>query len=393
MIIKNRYLRPVITSDLKDKMVFIGGPRQVGKTTLAQYIGAKDYKKYSYLNWDNRQDRKNILSEKFEAESSLIIFDEIHKYKRWKNYIKGEFDKHKDKFHILVTGSARLNLYRKGGDSLMGRYYYYRLHPFSVAEILEVNNDLKILKKLNFPETNKNISKIFTDLFMFGGFPEPFLKKDKKTLRRFHNERLDRLVKEDIRDIEALRDLSSLQILVDILPDKVGSILSLNSLREDLQVTHKTISFWMDVLEKFYYHFRIYPFATTKIKSLRKQPKMYLWDWSQIEDEGAKLENMVASHLLKMVHFLHDSEGYKTELHFLRDTQGRETDFLITINKKPWLAIEVKLSDRNVSKHLKYFTKKLNIPFVYQVVKESNIDFWQNDIRVISAEKFLSGLI
>jgi len=393
MIIKNRYLRPVITSDLKDKMVFIGGPRQVGKTTLAQYIGAKDYKKYAYLNWDNRQDRKNILSEKFEAESSLIIFDEIHKYKRWKNYIKGEFDKHKDKFHILVTGSARLNLYRKGGDSLMGRYHYYRLHPFSVAEILWVNNDLKILKKLNFPKTNKNISKIFTDLFMFGGFPEPFLKKDKKTLRRFHNERLDRLVKEDIRDIEALRDLSSLQILVDILPDKVGSILSLNSLREDLQVTHKTISFWMDILEKFYYHFRIYPFATTKIKSLHKQPKMYLWDWSQIEDEGAKLENMVASHLLKMVHFLHDSEGYKTELHFLRDAQGRETDFLITINKKPWLAIEVKLSDKKVSKHLKYFTKKLNIPFVYQVVKESNIDFWQNNIRVISAEKFLAGLI
>ncbi|MCD6441935.1 ATP-binding protein [bacterium] len=393
MIIKNRYLRLVITSDLKDKMVFIGGPRQVGKTTLAQYIGAKDYKKYSYLNWDNRQDRKNILSEKFEAESSLIIFDEIHKYKRWKNYIKGEFDKHKDKFHILVTGSARLNLYRKGGDSLMGRYHYYRLHPFSVAEVLQINNNLKILKKLNFPETNKNISKVFTDLFMFGGFPEPFLKKDKKTLRRFHNERLDRLVKEDIRDIEALRDLSALQILVDILPDKVSSVLSLNSLREDLQITHKTISFWMDILEKFYYHFRIYPFTTTKIKSLRKQPKMYLWDWSQIENEGAKLENMVASHLLKMVHFLHDSEGYKAELHFLHDAQGRETDFLITINKKPWLAIEVKLSDKKVSKHLKYFVKKINIPFAYQVIKETNIDFWQNNIRIISAEKFLAGLI
>jgi len=393
MIIKNRYLRSVITSDLKDKMVFIGGPRQVGKTTLAQYIGAKDYKKYTYLNWDNRQDRKNILSEKFEAESSLIIFDEIHKYKRWKNYIKGEFDKHKDKFHILVTGSARLNLYRKGGDSLMGRYHYYRLHPFSVAEILQINNNLKILKKLNFPETNKNISKVFTDLFIFGGFPEPFLKKNKKTLRRFHNERLDRLVKEDIRDIEALRDLSALQILVDILPDKVSSVLSLNSLREDLQITHKTISFWMDILEKFYYHFRIYPFTTTKIKSLRKQPKMYLWDWSQIEDEGAKLENMVASHLLKMVHFLHDSEGYKAELHFLRDAQGRETDFLITINKKPWLAIEVKLSDKKVSKHLKYFVKKINIPFAYQVIKETNIDFWQNNIRIISAEKFLAGLI
>ena len=393
MVIKNRYLRPVITSDLKNKMVFIGGPRQVGKTTLAQYIGDKDYKKYTYLNWDNRQDRKNILSEKFEAESSLIIFDEIHKYKRWKNYIKGEFDKHKNKFHILVTGSARLDLYRKGGDSLMGRYHYYKLHPFSVAEVLQINNNLKFFKKLKFPETNKNISKVFTDLFTFGGFPEPFLKKNKKTLRRFHNERLDRLIKEDIRDIEALRDLSSLQILVDILPDKVSSILSLNSLREDLQVTHKTISFWMDILENFYYHFRIYPFATTKIKSLRKQPKMYLWDWSQIEDEGAKLENMVASHLLKMVHFLYDSEGYKAELHYLRDTERRETDFLITINKRPWLAIEVKLSDKKVSKHLKYFAEKLDIPFVYQVIKEPNIDFWQNNIRVISAEKFLAGLI
>jgi len=393
MIIKNRYLRPVITSDLKNKMVFIGGPRQVGKTTLAQYIGTNDYKKYTYLNWDNRQDRKNILSGKFEAESSLIIFDEIHKYKQWKNYIKGEFDKHKDKFHILVTGSARLDLYRRGGDSLMGRYHHYRLHPFSVAEVLQINNNLKIFKKLNFPKINKNISKVFTDLFAFGGFPEPFLKKEKKTLRRFHNERLDRLVKEDIRDIEALRDLSALQILVDILPDKVGSMLSLNSIREDLQVTHKTISFWMDILEKFYYHFRIYPFATTKIKSLHKQPKMYLWDWSQIENEGARLENMVASHLLKIVHFLHDSEGHKAELQFLRDTEGRETDFIITINKKPWLAVETKLSDKKISKHLKYFAEKIDIPFLYQITKESNVDFWQDNIRVISAEKFLGGLI
>jgi len=393
MIIKNRYLHPAITSDLKNKMVFIGGPRQVGKTTLAQYIGDNDYKKYTYLNWDNREDRKNILSGKFEAESSLIIFDEIHKYRRWKNYIKGEFDKYKDRFHILVTGSARLNLYRKGGDSLMGRYHYYRLHPFSVAEVLQTKNNLKIFKKLNFPETNKNISKIFTDLFTFGGFPEPFLKKNNRTLRRFHNERLDRLVREDIRDIESIRDLSALQILVDILPDKVGSILSLNSLREDLQVTHKTISFWMDILEKFYYHFRIYPFASTKIKSLRKQPKMYLWDWSQIENEGIRLENMVASHLLKMAHFLYDSGGYKIELNFLRDIEGRETDFLITINEKPWLAVETKLSNKKISKHLKYFTEKLNIPFVYQVTKEPNVDFWQNNIRVIGAGKFLSGLI
>ncbi|MFH0755508.1 MAG: AAA family ATPase [bacterium] len=390
---KNRYLYSPIISDLKNKMVFIGGPRQIGKTTLAKYIGEKNYKQYTYLNWDNNEDRKIILQRKFDAKSTLIVFDEIHKYKQWKNYIKGEFDKYKEKFNILVTGSARLDLYRKGGDSLMGRYHYYRLHPFSLTEILEIKPKIKILKKLIFPDIKKNITKTFIDLFNFGGFPEPFIKKNQKTLRRFHNERLDRLVKEDIRDLEQMRDLSTLQILVEILPEKVGSLLSLNALREDLQVAHKTISLWMDILEKFYYHFRIYPFSMKTIKSLRKEPKMYLWDWSQIQNESAKFENIIASHLLKMSHFLYDTEGYKVELSFLRDIEGREVDFLITVNKKPWMAIEVKLSDEQASKHLKYFIKKLNIPFSYQVVKQSGIDFWQNNIRTISADKFLSGLV
>lgn len=374
-------------------MVFIGGPRQVGKTTLALYVGNQNHKKYTYLNWDNYGDRKIILQRKFEAESTLIIFDEIHKYKQWKNYIKGEFDKYKEKFHILVTGSARLDLYRKGGDSLVGRYYYYRLHPFSLAEALQIKPNLKILKELNFPEKKKDITETFEDLFIFGGFPEPFIKKDHKTLRRFHNERLDRLIKEDIRDIEQVRDLSALQILVEILSDKVGSLLSLNSLREDLQVSHKTVSLWMDILEKFYYHFRIYPFLFKTIRSLRKEPKMYLWDWSQIEDESIKLENMIASHLLKMSHFLQDAEGYKVGLHFLRDIEGREVDFLVTVNKKPWMAIEIKLSDKQPSKHLKYFVKKLKIPFAYQIVRPSKIDFYQDNIRIISVDKFLSGLV
>jgi predicted AAA+ superfamily ATPase len=390
---KNRYLHSSIVSDLKNKMVFIGGPRQVGKTTLAQYIGANNYKNYTYLNWDNREDQKIILQKKFDAESTLIIFDEIHKYKQWKNYIKGEFDKYKKKFHILVTGSARLDLYRKGGDSLMGRYHYYRLHPFSLTEILQIKPSIKILKELTFYDNKKISAKIFDDLFFFGGFPEPFIGKNQKTLRRFHNERLDRLIKEDIRDVEQVRDLSALQILVEILPEKVGSLLSLNSLREDLQVAHKTISLWMDILERFYYHFRIYPFSIKTIKSLRKEPKIYLWDWSQIQNKGSKLENMIASHLLKMSHFLRDAEGYKVELYFLRDIEGREVDFLIAVNKNPWFAVEVKTLDSQPSKHLKYFVKKLNIPFAYQIIKESKIDFWQDNIRTISADKFLSGLI
>jgi len=392
-MIKDRYLHSVIIPDLKNKMVFIGGPRQVGKTTLAKLIARKSYKKFTYLNWDNREDRKTILNAKFEASSTLLIFDELHKYKEWKNYIKGEFDKYKDKFHIIVTGSARLDLYRRGGDSLMGRYHYYRLHPFSLREIIKLNPNIQILKELNFSYTNKNIANQFKQLFVFGGFPEPFLKKDYKTLRRFHNERLDRLIQGDIRDVETVRDLSSLQILVEILPEKIGSLFSLNSLREDLEVTHKTISLWVDILEKFYYHFRIYPFASSTIKSLRKEPKLYLWDWSQVENKANKLENIIASHLLKMAHFLYDAQGYKAELYFLRDAEAREVDFLITINKKPWFAVEVKLSNIKPSKHLRYFIKKLKIPYAYQVIKKSNIDFLQDNIRVISADKFLTGLI
>jgi uncharacterized protein len=266
-MITDRYLHRIVAADLKEKMVFIGGPRQIGKTTLARIIGESEYKTFAYLNWDNREDRKAILNGMFRADAGLVIFDEIHKYKRWKNYIKGEFDTYKDIFHMLVTGSARLDLYRKGGDSLMGRYHYYRLHPFSVAEATGIKPTIAIFKELVFPKPvkgHKTPSAIFTDLITFGGFPEPFLKKDLKTLRRFQNERLDRLIKEDIRDIESIRDVSALQVLGELLPAKIGSLLSINALREDLQVNHKTMSIWMDILERFYYHFRLYPYRASE---------------------------------------------------------------------------------------------------------------------------------
>lgn len=392
---KKRYLQDDIVRDLEDKMVFIGGPRQVGKTTLARLVGNGNYKKYAYLNWDNRTDRKTILSEEFPADAGLLIFDEIHKYKKWKNYIKGEYDKHKERFDIIVTGSARLDLYRRGEDSLMGRYHYLRLHPFSLSEVIGKKRDIDVFKELVFtddPKGNK-ARKIFDELFIFGGFPEPFLKKDMRTLRRFHMERLERLVKEDIRDLESVRDISAIQILVELLPPKVGSLLSLNSMTEDLQVTYKTVAHWMDILEKFYYHYRIYPYNARTIRSLKKEPKMYLWDWSQISDEAARFENIIASHLLKTVHYLTDIEGYKAELFFLRDIESRETDFLVTIDRKPWFSVEVKLSSLEISKPLKYFSDKLKIPFNYQVVKKEGIDYQYENIRVISADKFLSALI
>jgi len=391
-MLKKRYLQDKIIDDLDRKMVFIGGPRQVGKTTTASLIGKEKYKNFSYLNWDNAEDRKKINEGQFDPQAGLIIFDEIHKYKKWKNYVKGQYDKYKDRFSILVTGSARLDLYRKGGDSLMGRYYFFRLHPFSLAELLGQKNNIEPFKELIFGKKINSLSK-FLQLKEFGGFPEPLFGKGAEILRRWHNQRMDRLIKEDIRDVEVVRDLSALQILVDILPQKVGSLLSLNSLREDLGVAHATITLWMDILEKFYYHFRIYPYSAKTIKSLRKEAKMYLWDWSQVQDSGARLENIVASHLLKFSHYLFDAHGYRAELFYLRDIEQREVDFLITVDKKPWFAVEVKSSDQKLSKNLLYYKQKLNIPFSYQLVETRDVDFIQDNIRIMSVDKFLSGLV
>jgi len=218
------------------------------------------------------------------------------------------------------------------------------------------------------------------------------LEKDAVVLRRFHNERIDRLVKEDIRDLEPVKDISALEVLAEVLPSKAGSLFSLNALREDFGVAHKTISQWVEIFERFYYIFRIYPFAATTFKSLRKEPKIYLWDWSQLNNSAVKLENIVASHLLKMVHFLRDVYGHRAELFFLRDREGREVDFLIAVDKKPWFAAEVKSGNKRDLKNLNYFSDRLNIPFLYKIIEEPDVDYIKGRIRIMSADKFLSGL-
>lgn len=290
-----------------------------------------------------------------------------------------------------MTGSARLDLYRRGSDSLQGRYHYYRLHPFTLAEIEGISNKLTIQAKL--PEGKSYCQEAVDRLDTFGGFPEPFMKQSKRHLRRWHNEKLDRMVREDILDVQAIRDIGNMKLLSDILPSKVGSLLSLNTIREDLGVSFRAVAHWMDILEAFYYHFRIYPFSAKKIRSLRKEPKLYLWDWSEVEDEAARFENLIASHLLKLVHFITDYEGYKSELYFLRDVDKREVDFLVAIGGKPWFAVEVKLNDTSLSPHLLYFKERLSVPYVYQVVKTAAVDRIEKGARILSAGKFLSGLL
>lgn len=391
-MLRKRYLTSYVVEDLKSKMVFISGPRQVGKTTLSLELLTSYYKESAYYNWDFKDDRKIIVSSQWPTDAKLIILDEIHKYTKWKTLIKGAYDKFHKEHKFLVTGSARLNVYRKGGDSLQGRYHHYRLHPFTYAEFCQLKlQPLEVFSELHFEDLDAK--EELEALYRFGGFPEPLVVQNTRQLRRWHKEKLERLFREDIRDMESIRDLSSMELLRNILPDKVGSLLSLNSIREDLEVSHKAVTHWMNILESFYYHYRIYPFASNKFRSLKKEPKIYLWDWSEVMNEGARFENCIASHLLKFVHFLQDYEGYEAQLCYLRDRDKREVDFLVVIEGKPWFACEAKIHDRGISPHLRYFNEKLNIPYCYQVNRDGKEDYKDGNIRVLPASKFLPALI
>ncbi len=391
---RERYLTTNILEDLNEKMVFVGGARQVGKTTLALKIITKKLNNYSYYNWDFQPDRKRMMRLELPGDNALLIFDEIHKYRKWKGYIKGIFDTYKSKYKIIVTGSAHLNIYRKGSDSLQGRYHYYTLHPFSVVEMCSIKNNFEPFSELHFDSQKANeAAGYFEQLLKFGGFPEMIFTQREKSLRRWHNEKLERLFREDIRDVENLRDINSVKLLGDLLPSKVASPLSVNAMREDLEVSHRAITKWLDVLELFYYHFRIYPYHSKIIRSIKKEPKLYLIDWSEIGNESARFENLIASHLLKFVQFLNEYEGYKIKLNYLRNVDKKEVDFLVSINEKPWFAVEAKLTDTQPTPNLFYFKEKLKIPFLFQVVNKKNIDFISDGVRVISAGKFLTGLV
>ena len=349
---KNRYLRPFIEKDLKEKMVFIGGPRQVGKTTFALHIlgSPKGKEDPAYFNWDSVAHRRKIIQEEIPKTPSLLIFDEIHKYTRWRSFVKGFFDLHYPKQKALVTGSARLDYYRKGGDSLHGRYHYYRLHPYSLRELSShpTLNDLNLLLK-------------------FGGFPEPLLKGAETSWRRWQNERLSRILNVDLRDLEQVKEVSLLEVLLQALPERVGAPLSLQSLREELQVSHDSIRRWLKIFENIYLCFRISPYGAPTIRAVKKEQKLYFWDWSQVSDPGARFENLVASQLLKYCHLREDTEGYRMELRFLRDTDKREVDFVVLQDHRPLFAVECKTGEKSASPSALYFKERTKIPKFYQV--------------------------
>jgi len=369
---KKRYITEQIKTDLKKKMVFVAGARQVGKTTLAKKI-VKSGK--GYLSWDISEDREAILKQELPS-TNLIVLDEIHKYHSWRNYLKGLYDKLGDRCRILVIGSAKLDYYRYGGDSLQGRYHFLRLHPFSVAE-LKINTYDELL-----------------DLLKLSGFPEPFLGGSEVEAKRWSREYRNRLINEEITNLENVSDLGNLELLSLRLPQLVGSPLSINSIREDLQVSHKTVSKWLNILERTYAIFRISPFGSSKLRAVKKEQKHYHYDWSLIPDLPLRFENMVAMHLLKWVHFEQDTKGRDLELKYFRDVDGREVDFVITENMNPIYLIEAKWKDAEIPKGLKYLKKRFPDVKAYQISAVGKKDYITLDgIRVLPSLKFLSTLV
>ena len=365
-----RYLSPVIAADLKKKMVFLGGPRQVGKTTLSKNL----QKDFSYLNWDEPAHRELILKNKIPSKG-LIILAEIHKYKLWRNWVKGKFDTLNETHQFLVTGSARLDLYRYSGDSLQGRYFYFRLHPLSVAE-------LGLTTKAEF-----------MNLLYLSGFPEPYFSGQKNDRDRWARDYRTRFFREDLTSLERVDDLGTLELLMLRLPELVCSPLSINSLREDLQKSHKTISRWLDIFERLYGIFRLSPIGGAKIKAVKKEQKHYHYDWALCPTDAQKLENLVACHLLKWVHYKQDTEASDLDLRYFRDSDGREVDFVITEKNKPIMLIEVKSSSKEIDSSLNYLKNKYPGAKAFQLHLDDNIDFISKGVHCLPVWKFLKDFI
>ena len=390
---EKRYLTQVIQEDLAEKMVFIGGPRQVGKTTIARSI-AGSYSRNCYLNWDNPRHKQQIIEQQWPPDSQCLIFDEIHKYNKWKNLIKGIWDTRTNEEKIIVTGSSRLDIYRRSGDSLLGRYHYHVLHPFSLAEINHKFPEIKMPEKrydLELPAPGHNLD----ELLFFGGFPEPWLSGSERSLLRWQTERFERIFREDIRYSENIRSLSQVELLGALLPKRVASPLSLSSLSEDVQTSPKSIISWMELLCRNYYCFRVMPYHHRLERALKKESKYYLWDWSEIDDKGAKFENMIACHLLKFCNFHYFTYGLKIKLWYIRDREGREVDFLITWDDAPWLLVECKMKQGQV-KHLDYFAKRLNIVSQKYLVTMADDQYYRDKktgILVVPAQIFLMALV
>ena len=349
-----RTLTKYILEDLNKKIILLTGPRQTGKTTLSKMLNDN----FDYLNFDNSDHRINLFEKTWDRSKDLVIFDELHKLKNWKSWLKGIYDTEGISPSIVVTGSAKLDTYRKVGDSLAGRFFQFRLHPL----------DLKEIKTSLNPE---NLKDSLDKLLSIGGFPEPFLDGSDRFYNRWKKSHLDIILKQDLIDLENVSQITSIETLIQLLKKNVGSPVSYRSLAGDLQCSDKTIKRWLTILENMYVIFRVPPFHKNVARAILKSPKYYFYDTGQVDGgPGAKLKNLVACALLKEIHFKADCYGKELQLCYLKNKDGKEIDFLVTAAALPKLMLEVKWSDEKISSNFKIFEKYLPKVEKLQVVKE-----------------------
>ena len=373
--ILKRYLSSYLLEDLKSKILLITGPRQCGKTTLSKNLGLS----FDYLNYDEREQHKILLEKSWDRKKQYIIFDELHKKKNWKLWLKGIYDTEGLPPGILVTGSSRLDTYKKMGDSLAGRFFHFRLHPFDVKEIIGL--------KLCSPE------EALKKLIEFGGFPEPFLKSKKSFYGKWKKSQLDIILRQDLISIENLRSISSIETLVQLLRDRVGSPISYASLAEDLNCSSKAIKSWLQILENLYVVFKVTPWNKNIARSLIKSPKYYFYDIAQVRSDSLKLENLVACALLKEIHFRADARGEDYQLFYLRDKSKREVDFLIVSEGYPVCMLEVKKNQDTLAEGLKNFSKYFqNIKAIQLVQNLSREKTFSNGMEIRKAGAWLAKM-
>jgi len=373
--------RPVEELAFADhKIAFVSGPRQCGKTTLAKML--LGHRKVGlYRNWDEVEFRRAwaqnpsaMIPQAKGKEVPLVVFDEIHKDRRWKRNLKGVFDTLRAPCDILVTGSAKMNVYMKGSDSLLGRHFSFRLHPFSIREMQtpDVLSPDLMLESLEAraERRTKASEEHLASLLAYGPFPEPVLAQDARKARLWRRNREQLIVHEDLRDLSRLPELGRIEMLTAMLPERVGSLFSLASIARDIEVSIPTIKRWLSYLTALYYLFEVKPYSRSIPRSLRREGKLYLWDYAAIQDEAARFENLVACHLLKACHFWTDTGEGVFDLFLLRDKEKREIDFLIVRDGIPWLPVEVKLADTSPSPSWKAFAPLLPCRFGLQIVRQ-----------------------
>lgn len=364
----------MILKDLEKKIVLLVGPRQAGKTWLAKDI-ARGFERTVYLNYDQALDRAIITSQSWLPSTELLIFDELHKMENWKNYLKGVFDTKPELMRVLVTGSARLDVYDQLGDSLAGRYFRHRLMPLSLAEVKQVAEPIDIDK-----------------LIVRSGFPEPYLAENDIEANRWRLQYVNSILSTDVFEIDKIYNIKSMQLVFNLLRNRVGTPVSYQSLAEDVSVSPITIKKYIQILEALFIVFRVTPFSKNIARSLLKEPKIYFFDTGLVQgDDGAKFENLVAVSLLKHVYAKTDYQAEEYYLNYLRTKDGQEVDFALVYKDEIETILEAKLTDSALSRSLIYFHEKYNSPAI-QLVKFLRNEFDKNGIKVLRAEYFLSNL-